>query len=148
MANLNEIIDIISRGADAFISVYYPCIDNNPETLPSLVESNAAIVYNGNPMVGGHAYAQLYASMPRTQHTVTGYNCHPITLLGDESGSGLVAPGVVLVTEGKVRIGSDNKRNLCGFTETLILKPQPDGKYMVSSTGYRIIFRTDNNLEP
>lgn len=80
--------------------------------------------------------------MPVTSHDVTGHNCIP--LAGGTNG----LPSVVLTTEGKVRLGTDRSKGLYGFSETLILRPQPDGRFLVGSTGYRFVYKSDDSFDP
>ncbi|KAK9317175.1 hypothetical protein V1522DRAFT_399588 [Lipomyces starkeyi] len=143
MSDIGKIIELISRGTENFISVYYRALDGHRENIPLLFEPNAPIVYNGNPLMGGEAYAELYSRMPPTVHDVTGYDCHPLAVAG---ANGQLS--IALTTSGKVRIGSDRGKGLCGFSETFILRPQPDGKFRVGSCGYRLVYRAEDDLEP
>ncbi|KAK9465210.1 hypothetical protein V1512DRAFT_266581 [Lipomyces arxii] len=143
MSDSAQIIEMIARGSEAFKAVYYDALDNRRTSIAELIEPNAPIIYNGNPMVGGAQYAELYAKMPVTAHDVTGFDCHPLMTA---SPPGQIA--IALTVSGKVRVGTDRSKGLCGFSESFVLRPQPDGKYRVGSLCYRLIFKVSQDLEP
>ncbi|KAK9452424.1 uncharacterized protein V1518DRAFT_411196 [Limtongia smithiae] len=144
MSDITQILDSVAQNAERFIGLYYRTLDTRRNNIASMFEPSAPIVYNGNPVVGGAAYAELYSQMPMTAHEVTGFDCHPLTALGANG-----MPSIALTTSGKVRIGNDVKKNLCGFSESLILRPQGNGRYLVSTAGYRILYvHPEYNIEP
>ncbi|KAK7206553.1 hypothetical protein BZA70DRAFT_274534 [Myxozyma melibiosi] len=138
----SNMLDIINRGSETFIRKYYMALDSNRDAIVDLFEPTAPIVFNGNPMVGGSSLTELYKKMPVTTHDVTGHNCIP--LAGGVNG----LPSVVLTVEGKVRLGTDRSRGLHGFSETLVLRPQADGRFLVGSTGYRYVYKSDDTFDP
>ncbi|KAK9456913.1 hypothetical protein V1511DRAFT_495660 [Dipodascopsis uninucleata] len=142
-SDLSQVIDLITRGAENFIRIYYDAIDNKRDGIKALFEPNASVVYNGNPLPGGEAVSQLYANMPVTHHDVGDFDCHPLAVGANGK------PSVALTTSGRVRIGTDKTKGLCTFSESLVLRPQADGKYYVSSGCYRLVYKSEDvDIEP
>ncbi|KAK9471643.1 uncharacterized protein V1510DRAFT_419867 [Dipodascopsis tothii] len=142
-SDYSRAIEMITRGSEAFIQLYYKSLDENRSIIASFYEPASPIVYNGNPISGGEMLAQMYANMPVTTHEVGSFDCHP--LAAGVNGQ----PSIALTVSGKVRIGADKAKRMCGYSESFILKPQMDGKFYISTSCYRLVHRPDDvDIEP
>ncbi|KAK9478815.1 hypothetical protein V1514DRAFT_329843 [Lipomyces japonicus] len=143
MADLGNVLEVITRGSESFVRQYYNALDNNRTSISAFYEPNAPIVFNGNPLMGGQAYQDLYLKMPVTAHDYGSFDCHP--LAAGHNGQ----PSIALTASGRVRIGTDKTKSPCGFSESFILRPQADGKFYVGTSCYRLVFKPDDvDIEP
>ncbi|KAF8265778.1 NTF2-like protein [Lactarius quietus] len=130
MANLTkEDIEIATRAADHFTRLYYSAYDSptRVEDLPNFYRPNSAVSWNGNPYEGTQGVRDLIAKMPKTQHEVLSFDCHPIP--------GSQPPSLLITVSGNVTHGggpnanpaSTHKKNIEGhprvFSQTFMLVP-------------------------
>ncbi len=73
-------IEIATRAADHFTRLYYSAYDSSTrvDDLPNFYRPNSAVSWNGNPYEGSQGVRDLMAKMPKTQHEVQSFDCHPI----------------------------------------------------------------------
>ena len=73
-------IEIATRAADHFTRLYYSAYDSSTrvDDLPNFYRPNSAVSWNGNPYEGAQGVRELIAKMPKTQHEVQSFDCHPI----------------------------------------------------------------------
>ena len=73
-------IEIATRAADHFTRLYYSTYDSSTrvDDLPNFYRPNSAVSWNGNPYEGSQGLRDLVAKMPKTQHEVQSFDCHPI----------------------------------------------------------------------
>lgn len=78
-------IEISTRAADHFTRLYYSAYDSSTrvDDLPNFYRLNSAVSWNGNPYEGSQGVRDLISKMPKTQHEVQSFDCHPIP--GDTS---------------------------------------------------------------
>ncbi|KAH8992450.1 NTF2-like protein [Lactarius hengduanensis] len=130
MANLTkEDIEIATRAADHFTRLYYSAYDSSTrvDDLPNFYRPNSAVSWNGNPYEGSQGVRDLIAIMPKTQHEVLSFDCHPIP--------GNQPPSLLITVSGNVTHGegpsanpaSTPKKNIEGFprvfSQTFMLVP-------------------------
>ncbi|KAN0134334.1 NTF2-like protein [Lactarius tabidus] len=130
MANLTkEDIEIATRAADHFTRLYYSAYDSptRVEDLPNFYRTNSAVSWNGNPYEGTQGVRDLIAKMPKTQHEVLSFDCHPIP--------GSQPPSLLITVSGNVTHGGGpnanpaptQKKNIEGhprvFSQTFMLVP-------------------------
>jgi NTF2-related export protein 1/2 len=99
---------------------------------------DSAIVWNGNPLGGGDAFVQMYATMPQTYHEVTDFNVHPLPS----------ADQMILNTSGKVKFGTERAKNLYGFSAVFILRKDSTGlssRPYIASLSYRLVHKPDDS---
>jgi NTF2-related export protein 1/2 len=85
-------IEIATRAADHFTRLYYSAYDSptRVEDLPNFYRANSAVSWNGNPYEGTQGVRDLIAKMPKTQHEVLSFDCHPIPGRPHHNGSALL----------------------------------------------------------
>ncbi|KAH9965143.1 NTF2-like protein [Lactifluus volemus] len=130
MANLTkEDIEIATRAADHFTRLYYSAYDSSTrvDDLPNFYRPNSAVSWNGNPYEGSQGVRDLIAKMPKTQHEVQSFDCHPIP--------GSQPPSLLITVSGNVIHGGGpsanppltHKKNIEGhprvFSQTFMLVP-------------------------
>jgi NTF2-related export protein 1/2 len=73
-------IEISTRAADHFTRLYYSAYDSSTrvDDLPNFYRPNSAVSWNGNPYEGSQGVRDLISKMPKTQHEVQSFDCHPI----------------------------------------------------------------------
>ena len=73
-------IEISTRAADHFTRLYYSAYDSSTrvDDLPNFYRPNSAVSWNGNPYEGAQGMRDLISKMPKTQHEVQSFDCHPI----------------------------------------------------------------------
>jgi hypothetical protein len=76
----NNSIEIATRAADHFTRLYYSAYDSSTrvDDLPNFYRPNSAVSWNGNPYEGSQGVRDLIAKMPKSQHEVQSFDCHPI----------------------------------------------------------------------
>jgi NTF2-related export protein 1/2 len=140
-------IEIATRAADHFTRLYYSAYDSSTrvDDLPNFYRPNSAVSWNGNPYEGAQGVRDLVAKMPKTQHEVQSFDCHPIPgglthgyapagpLLTQETGS--QPPSLLITVSGNVTHGggpganppSTHKKVIEGhprvFSQTFMLVP-------------------------
>jgi NTF2-related export protein 1/2 len=140
-------IEIATRAADHFTRLYYSAYDSSTriDDLPNFYRPNSAVSWNGNPYEGSQGVRDLISKMPKTQHEVQSFDCHPIpgawhpaisstlSLLTVETGS--QPPSLLITVSGNVTHGSGPganpamtpKKNIEGhprvFSQTFMLVP-------------------------
>ncbi|KAI5838898.1 hypothetical protein DFP73DRAFT_562563 [Morchella snyderi] len=137
MANSNSSkeshIRLAAEGAKRFVETYYPALNSDRTTLASFYHPAASIVWNGNPIASGEAFAAFFASMPDSHYDVQSYDAQPMQF--DVKGS----CSFVLIVSGSVKYGELKEQR--GFSETFVLKPvevQPT-RYLISTQGFRLV---------
>ena len=77
---MSNSIEIATRAADHFTRLYYSAYDSSTrvDDLPNFYRPNSAVSWNGNPYEGSQGVRDLMAKMPKTQHEVQSFDCHPI----------------------------------------------------------------------
>ncbi|KAI0003826.1 NTF2-like protein [Russula compacta] len=130
MANLTkEDIEIATRAADHFTRLYYSTYDSSTrvDDLPNFYRPNSAVSWNGNPYEGSQGVRDLIAKMPKTQHEVQSFDCHPIP--------GSQPPSLLVTVSGNVTHGGGpganppltHKKTIEGhprvFSQTFMLVP-------------------------
>src|SRR6266404_7511808 len=141
-------IEIATRAADHFTRLYYSAYDSptRVDDLPNFYRPNSAVSWNGNPYEGSQGVRDLIAQMPKTQHEVLSFDCHPIpgesitiTPFFRTSHSPLIKgsqpPSLLITVSGNVTHGggpsanpaSTHKKNIEGhprvFSQTFMLVP-------------------------
>jgi Nuclear transport factor 2 (NTF2) domain len=78
--DVDNSIEISTRAADHFTRLYYSAYDSSTrvDDLPNFYRPNSAVSWNGNPYEGSQGVRDLMAKMPKTQHEVQSFDCHPI----------------------------------------------------------------------
>lgn len=122
--------------AKTFHEAYYPALESNSPTLPSFYVPEAPIVWNGNALAGGAAFATFWAKMPKCRFEVQSYDAQPTKADGRGSCS------FVLIVSGSVKVGDmapDIKER--GFSETFMLKPnvKDPTRFLVATQGFRYV---------
>ena len=76
----SDSIEIATRAADHFTRLYYSTYDSSTrvDDLPNFYRANSAVNWNGNPYEGSQGVRDLILKMPKTQHEVQSFDCHPI----------------------------------------------------------------------
>ncbi|KAM0755226.1 NTF2-like protein [Meredithblackwellia eburnea MCA 4105] len=92
--------------AEKFIKKYYSTLDAQPKPEPlstsiqSLYAPEARITWNGNP-IRWDKVQEFWRVMPKSEHVVQGFDCHPIP--GTAQGTG--PPSLLLTVTGQVNFG-------------------------------------------
>ena len=85
----------------------------------------------------------MYSQTPRTTHTVTSFDVHPVASPSENGG-----PQYILNASGKVKIGTERGKNLMGFSSVFFLKQEPGSgtphKVYVSSCSYRLVHKPED----
>ncbi|KAG9099866.1 hypothetical protein FRC06_004751 [Ceratobasidium sp. 370] len=151
-------VDIANRGAANFIRLYYQAYDApyRIDTVPRFYRPNSNITWNGTPVSGTEELKQLLEAMPRSEHDVQSYDCHPVP---GSSVAGIQPrpPSLLVTVSGTVRHGPpptpspatgakrstfDNEPRV--FNQTFILIPDEvhtggDPKYYVKADSMRFV---------
>jgi hypothetical protein len=101
---------------ESFYRQFFRALDAFRQNLGNFILSDAAIVWNGNPIGGRDAFLAMYSSMPETQHDVSEFNVHPAPNSNDNM------MNMVLTASGKVKFGDERGKNIYGFSSTFVLK--------------------------
>ncbi|KAG0641079.1 hypothetical protein HOY80DRAFT_955977 [Tuber brumale] len=124
-------------GATKFIGSYYEAINTNTKraSLENFYHPNASIVWNGNPMTGGEAFARFYEHMPATHYDVKSYDSQPMLVPGTSGGP----CNYMVIVSGSVKYGDSKEQR--GFSETFVLKPSATdpNQYVVATQGFRLV---------
>ncbi|EMR09647.1 hypothetical protein PNEG_02230 [Pneumocystis murina B123] len=109
MSEYRNLIDVISKGAESFINIFFKCMDNNRDILHQFYRPFSTIVWNGNAFVG-LSYAEFVKRLPNSHHEVQSFDCHPIISSMNQDGTCTI----ILVVSGSVQYG--NESQLRGFS--------------------------------
>ncbi|KAI0308344.1 NTF2-like protein [Multifurca ochricompacta] len=123
MAHLTkEDVEIATRAADHFTRLYYSAYDS-----PTRMDDLPISILERKPFEGSQGVRDLISKMPKTQHEVQSFDCHPIP--------GSQPPSLLITVSGNVTHGggpsanppSTHKKNIEGhprvFSQTFMLVP-------------------------
>ncbi|KAI9834824.1 MAG: hypothetical protein M1819_002732 [Sarea resinae] len=133
---------VSTEAAERFTESYYPALKSNRETLssyyipPSAMPDGKplpAIVFNGNVIPDPATFQNMFVKeMPPTHYEVQSFDCqvlNPNLLAGgpdaNTGGSGKNMT-ILLVVSGYVRIGEPREGPMRGFSDSIVLVPNPD----------------------
>ncbi|PWW76223.1 NTF2-like protein [Tuber magnatum] len=122
-------------GATKFTDSYYEAINTKRASLENFYDPNASIVWNGNPMTGGVAFAAFFERMPATHYDVQSYDSQPMLVPGTTGGP----CNYMVIVSGSVKYGDSKEQR--GFSETFVLKPSSTdpNRYVVATQGFRLV---------
>ncbi|KAF9188824.1 NTF2- export protein 2 [Haplosporangium sp. Z 767] len=128
-------VDISSKGADAFVEVYYRVYDKQRAVLDRLYRDTSAILWNGNAFSGIKPFSEFYNKLPVTEHEVNSYDCHP---LPTQSADPNQAGSIIVNVSGTVKYGNESEVRL--FSQSFVLSPDPtSGSFYVWSDCFRFV---------
>ncbi|KAH7338937.1 hypothetical protein B0J17DRAFT_659203 [Rhizoctonia solani] len=119
-------VDIANRGAADFLRLYYRAYDApyRIETVPRFYRPTSNITWNGTPVSGTDELRQLLEAMPRSDHDVQSYDCHPIP--GSSVPGPQPRPPSLLVTvTGTVRHGPPPQPGPAAAAKKAIFENEP-----------------------
>ncbi|KAI7832657.1 hypothetical protein BC939DRAFT_498060 [Gamsiella multidivaricata] len=125
-----------ASGADQFVALYYKVFDSQREVLNRLYRDSSAILWNGNAFAGIKPFSEFYDKLPKSEHSVESYDCHPLPVRG---ATGPNAPcGIILNVTGTVQYSNEKKKRL--FSQSFVLSPDStNGSFYVWSDCYRFV---------
>jgi len=131
--NRKEVIEVSVRSAEQFVELYYRVYDSQRAILHRFYKDTSKIVWNGNPLQGQSAVAELVQRLPITQHKYEIVNCHPI-IAGDSA-----ATSLLVTANGNVVYGTDASGR--EFSQTFVLKPDTEkvGTWFVAEDCFRLV---------
>ncbi|KAF8941810.1 NTF2- export protein 1 [Haplosporangium gracile] len=132
--SLKEHVDTSSKGADAFVGIYYQLFDTQRPVLNRVYRDTSAILWNGNAFNGIGPFSEFYNKLASSEHTVNAYDCHPLPTS--------TAPGtpgsMILNVSGTVKYS--NEASARHFSQSFILSPDPtNGSFYVWSDCFRFV---------
>lgn len=154
-------IDLTTKGAESFTTLYYATLDRQRALLPKLYRPQSRCVWNGIPLppCGEEGFARFFTA-GRDPNTGTGVpllsvhevgcvDCHP--LVSAATGAGAVAAqqqqqqtdkvDMVVTASGSVKY--DQEAHPRGFQQTFVLKRDPDpaggGNYYIDTDCFRLV---------
>ncbi|TFL06821.1 hypothetical protein BDV98DRAFT_560021 [Pterulicium gracile] len=144
----NDII-LANRAADNFTRLYYEAYDSATRTndLPLFYRPSSSLTWNGNPTQGADGVKELIQAMPKTQHKVQSFDCHPIpgaqppSLLVSVSGSVLHGKGFEGNPRGTRKDCLDGMSRV--FSQTFLLVPDSAAAASGSSEAIKYYISAD-----
>jgi len=126
-------IKVAADAARHFVDRFYPALNDSRASLSSYYHSNAAIVWNGNPITGGEAFSTFFTTMPTAFYDVQSFDAHPLP--SDRMGG----CSIMLMVSGAVKYGESKEQK--GFSETFVLRSEQGRptKFKISAQGFRLV---------
>lgn len=129
---MHLLFDATSREAAPFAEQILENIDAKlpvPAILPT-----TEIVWNGTPLLGPEAFAQLIAKSPISKHTLTGLDVQPFP----NGGTNII--NMLVSISGSVELGDASTNNRFAFSAQLVVRrPQINAPLTVHTMGYRLV---------
>jgi NTF2-related export protein 1/2 len=144
--------------ATEFVQTFYQALRSNRESISSFYDANPqTIIFNGNPVSDGAAVQDIFINqMPPSSFEIQSYDCQIInkaypTLLPSggvkpQSEMGVKDMSLVILVSGAVRYGESRDQPQRGFSETIVLTPNPSADrvrgrkdFLIQSQNFRLV---------
>ncbi|XP_052005215.1 NTF2-related export protein 2 [Xyrauchen texanus] len=109
-------VDQSCRYSEAFVNIYYDCMDKKRRNLTRLYLDKATLVWNGNAVTGQDALSDFFDSLPSSEFQVQTLDCQPVHEQATQGQTTLL-----VVTAGSVKFEGNKQRY---FNQNFLLTAQ------------------------
>lgn len=154
------------QAAQRFVESYYPALQTARSSLDSFYVPSSSlsdgktvptIVFNGNVIPDPLALRTLFENeMPHAHYEVQSFDCHVLNPNYSLAGPGIHPPSsgknmsIILTVSGYVRYGESRDGAMRGFSESIVLIPNPDSSssrargipkrdWLIQSQNFRLV---------
>ncbi|KKY29058.1 putative nuclear transport factor 2 domain protein [Phaeomoniella chlamydospora] len=138
MASRADLVKISADAAERFVDDYYKALSKQRNTIATFyVETPAAdtILFNGNALPDGIAVQEIFdTQMPPAQYEIQSVDCHVINpaFVGPDTPADAKSPkqqpSILVLISGWVSFSEERSEPQRGFSETLVLVPNPQAE--------------------